>query len=159
MADEQSFPPESSDSTPLPALLQLVQALTSALPLTQARVESQLEVVLKPLPLQNNPAFTLLEGGHCFHDQIHRVELRLPNQNTHRLDGLLILSIAPTVEVSFSEVTQAFGAIYSLLMPHPRQPADAPMTYRFALAWGELRVGFSRDGADRLKTLVLDVNR
>lgn len=159
MADEQSFSAESSDSTPLPPLLQLVQRLTAALPLTQARVESQLQVTLMPMPLQNNPAFLLLEAGRCFHDLIDRVELRLPNQNTHRLDGLLVLTIAPGAEVSFADITRAFGSLYSLLVPHPRQPPDAPLTYRFTLAWGELRVGFSREGAERLKTLVLDVNR
>lgn len=139
-------------------LLVLLQTLSAELPLSQAKVEAQLGSSLQAQASQNNPAFLLLEGGSCLQGRVERVELRLPNQHTHRLDGLLILHIAPAAGLSLNTLLEELGELYTLVVPHPRQPATAPLIYQFAQSWGTLRVGVSRD-TEALQLLVMDVNR
>lgn len=145
--------------TTLHPIITMLNDLTSQLPLTPEKLEQVLGIRLAPASLQNNPHFTFLEHGPCYNGLLQRVELRLPRSIRPGLAPQLILELVLGSKLSRELCLEAFGNIYELRVPSPRQPAGSPILFCFTLSWGGLRVAISDDAAEEAVSLLLDIHR
>lgn len=142
------------------SLLDVVQKLETLRPLDQRNVERVLGVGLTGDP-DNENRFVQVLRSFRVPAGIEAVELRLPLRGATRKDGLLVIDLDPSSEerIAPGDVRQRFEGAPSVEEPSPGQPPTAPEYLIYPRPWGALRFGFARPSADRLTTVVVDVER
>lgn len=142
------------------SLLETIEQLAAARPLDKRAVEQHLGVALRGDPENQNRYIQVLKSFRV-PAGIDAVELRVPLRGATRKDGFLIVDLDGRVAeaISQDDVRSRFGGDPLVDLPTAAQPAEAPVYLSYEHPWGALRFGFGRPGAERLTTLVVDVER
>ncbi len=106
-----------------------------------------------------NQLFSEFSSEEPTHPFFRATELRIPERDLPRStarDGILILTVQPSLCVELKDVEARFGKDPIPMMPSAHAPLSEPMGYEYRLPWGALRFGISREGRECLKDVVLD---
>jgi hypothetical protein len=137
-------------------LLAMVQALASNRPFRIENVSQLTGSTLHLVPTESNDFFLVYRSEASSGTLLTEVELRQPTPQTSAKDGLILLTIAPSLCISQEVIMARFGMKPQLEVPTPQQPEDAPMYLIYPMEWGELRFGFQRQAPEYLTGIVLD---
>jgi len=137
-------------------LFEALDALEASRPFLVDDVSRRTGLTLVPGRDQTDGAFAVHRGSDPAGALFVEAELRVPGPAATAPDGILILWVSPAVEVTARAVTSRLGPEQDLIVPTPRQPADAPVYAVYRNAWGHLRLGFERGVRGRLVRIVLD---
>lgn len=136
------------------AVLDTVEALMAARPLSVEGVSRILGVSLEHQPERSNPYFGIHTSARQAGMPVAEVELRLPASPDR--DGLLVVALSEEVPIGKQEVMDRFGSRPELSVPTPREPPSAPLYLVYRFGWGDVRFGFERGGRELLRRIVLD---
>lgn len=135
-------------------VLDALEALALARPFTPASVTRVLGVPLTFRPELSNPHFAIHIGKGDPSGPYAEVELR--EARVVSRDGLVVVTLAPSIDVRKPAVFERFGVRPEPSIPTPRQPTNAPLYLVYRFAWGDARFGFDRAGEQPLRVVVLD---
>lgn len=140
-------------------LFQLIQELIASRPLSVDGVTKLTGHQLHPATRAWNQLFAEFSSDEPTHPFLRSTELRVPKREKARStarDGILILTIQPSLCVELKDIQSRFGNDPSRMIPSAHAPLSVPMSYEYRFPWGALRFGISREGRECLKGVVLD---
>lgn len=137
-------------------LFDALDALAASRPFRVDEVSRRTGLTLTPDMDQTDEVFAVHRGRNLAAPLFVEAELRTPGPKGTAPDGILILCLNPAVEVTARNATARLGSEQDLIVPTPRQPADAPVYAVYRKPWGDLRLGFERGSRGRLVKVVLD---
>lgn len=147
-------------STPPPhPLLKLVESLAKARPFSAEQVSKLTGVNLQPTNGQENPFFDFYAGGPSPDGQLTHVEVRVPNAQGNRIDGKVILIVAPSAQLPARLVRDFYGHPWNFSVPRVEADVKQAHGLMWRFQWGMVRCGYKPDEGDRVSSLILDADR
>ena len=138
------------------SIFAIMDALENGPPFSPPAVRAAIGLFLRPVAEESDEYTITFVGTGLAGSPIASLELRVPNKPSTGTRGLLILQLAPTVQLTTAEVVARYGMNTGLAVPTPHQPPESPVYYEYARPWGKLSFGFSRTEPELLSTVVLD---
>lgn len=146
-------------STTSHPLLSLVEALARARPFSVDAVSRLTGVSLTPTGENENHLFTFYAGGPSPDGLLTAVDLRIPNGQGNRIDGKVILIVAPTAQLSARQVRDHYGHPWNFSVPRVEAEVKQAYGLMWRFQWGLLRCGYKPEENDRVSSLILDADR
>jgi hypothetical protein len=131
-----------------------LNTLLNARPFTPNKVGSIVSVQLNKHNDESNDFFAVYVGSG--NELFKKIELRIPLQPKGDQDGLLILTLAPFVDIELEDVLNRFGRNPDLSTPDPRAPRHAPMYYSYFLKGEKISFGVDRENPTKIVSVVVD---
>lgn len=138
-------------------LFATIEKLSANRPLRREAVEDALGTPLRKDDDQPNIVMTIYHGGPAG-EWLQSAELREPADADLNDVSVLILDLADAEWPDQKALADRLGLDFSLEVPTPRQPKDAPVNLEYTRPWGRLSFGYSRQAPERLTSVVVATN-
>lgn len=147
------------DTPTAAAALLLVAELAAKRPFTRPSLEERLGVTFAYDEQRSSPYFRVYVADRPANGgPFTRVELRLPilTRDATAKDGMILLDIAPGLDITQADVVAQFGPRAEPVPASPRAPLHAPNYLRYSEPWGKLSFGLTRTEPEHVTSVVID---
>ena len=152
-------PAAKPESVDLQKVTNELDRLIAARPFVGALDELPVHTPLRAVESESNDYFQVRRGQTDDKTALFRqIEVRIPTAASEQMDGILILDLAPEVQIRRDEWEARSGVPTRVYPPRPEQP-DGDIGLVYQRGWGELRLAVENNGAGRIRRIVLDATQ